>query len=61
MGNCVHSDQILYQRSAVWAGMAFNFAAYVSGIVAAIYYETPRAGETSLAVLDGRTLIPLGY
>lgn len=41
--------------------MAFNFAAYVSGIVAAIYYETPRAGETSLAVLDGRTLIPLGY
>lgn len=48
-------------RVAIWAGLAFNFLIYWPGVAVAAYYETPRAGESWVAILDGRTLVPLRW
>lgn len=48
-------------RVVIWIGLVFDFFLYASGIAVATYYETPRAGESWTAVLDGRTLIPLRW
>jgi hypothetical protein len=48
-------------RYAIWFGQAFNFVLYATAVAIAIVYETPRAGESWSAILDGRTLIPLPW
>lgn len=48
-------------RVVIWIGLVFDFLLYASGLAVATYYETPRAGESWTAVLDGRTLIPLRW
>ncbi|KAH7311267.1 hypothetical protein B0I35DRAFT_437814 [Stachybotrys elegans] len=49
------------QRNASWTGLVACFMLYGSGISVAIYYETPRAGESWADTLDGRAVIPLTW
>lgn len=46
---------------AIWAGLAFNFLIYFTGITVATYYETPHAGEAWVDTLDGQSLVPLPW